>query len=150
MEYASRIDLRLVANFNADQIRQLRRLNPNCLVLTDINTVENKDVPDDYFLRDTTSRKIEVWPGAYRLNLTRPEVADYQAHYAYQRMIDNGLMYESCFFDNFMTSQSWQAHGIYDRPVQLDGNDDGKPDDPKAFDRAWREGVFRELREGAS
>ncbi len=82
MEYASRIDLWLGANFNVDQIRQLRRLNPNCFILASINTVENNDVPDDYFLRDTTGRKIEVWPGAFRLNLTRPEVVEYQARYA--------------------------------------------------------------------
>ncbi len=60
-------------------------------------------MPDDYFLRDTTGRKIEVWPGTFRLNLTRPEVAEYQAHYAYQQMLKSGLMVDGCFFDNFMT-----------------------------------------------
>jgi len=147
MAYASRIDLWLGASFNASQIRELRRLNPNCLILTSINTVENNDVPDDYFLRDTTGRKIEVWPGAYRLNLTRPEVAEYQARYAYQKMIESGLMYDGCFFDNFMMTQSWLTHDIYDRPVQLDADGDGKPDSKDAFDKAWREGVFHELRE---
>ena len=147
MEYASRFDLWLGAHFNADQIRQLRRLNPNCFILTSINTVENNDVPDEYFLRDTTGKKIEVWPGTYRLNLTKREVAEYQAHYAYQRMIESGLMYDGCFFDNFMTSQRWLTHDIYDRPVQLDADGDGKPDNKDQFDKAWREGVFRELRE---
>ncbi len=137
-EHAARIDLWLGVHFSEEQIRWLRQLNPNCLVLTDINTVENNDVPDEYFLRDTTGRKIEVWPGAYRLNLTRPEVAEYQARYAYQRMIESRLMYDGCFFDNFMTSQSWQTHDIYDRPVQLDGDGDGKPDPKDAFDKAWR------------
>ena len=146
-EHAARIDLWLGVHFSVDQIRRLRQLNPNCLVLTDINTVENNDVPDEYFLRDTTGRKIEVWPGAYRLNLTRPEVAEYQARYAYQRMIESRLMYDGCFFDNFMTSQSWQTHDIYDRPVQLDGDGDGKPDPKDVFDKAWRQGVFHELRE---
>lgn len=147
MAYASRIDLWLGAHFTVDQIRELRRLNPNCFILTSINTVENNDVPDEYFLRDTTGKKIEVWPGAYRLNLTRPEVARYQAHYAYQRMIEGGLMYDGCFFDNFMMSQHWLTHDIYDRPVQLDADGDGKPDDKDAFDKAWRDGVFRELQE---
>jgi hypothetical protein len=147
MEYASRIDLWLGANFKADQIRQLRRLNPNCLILNSINTVENNDVPESYFLRDTTGRKIEVWPGVYRLNLTRPEVAEYQARYAYRQMLDSGLMYDGCFFDNFMMSQRWLTHDIYDRPVQLDGDGDGRPDNKDDFDRAWRAGVFRELRE---
>ncbi len=146
-EHAARIDLWLGVHFSIEQIRWLRELNPHCLVLTDINTVENNDVPDEYFLRDTTGRKIEVWPGAYRLNLTRPEVAEYQARYAYQRMIERNLMYDGCFFDNFMTTQSWQTHDIYDRPVQLDGDGDGKPDPKDAFDKAWRAGVFHELRE---
>ncbi len=147
MAYASRIDLWLGARFTTDQIRELRRLNPNCFILTSINTVENNDVPDDFFLRDTTGRKIEVWPGAYRLNLTRPEVAQYQARYAYQKMIESGLMYDGCFFDNFMMTQRWLTHDIYDRPVQLDADGDGKPDDKDAFDKAWRAGVFRELQE---
>jgi len=145
MAYASRIDLWLGAHFTAEQIRELRRLNPNCFILTSINTVENNDVPDDHFLRDMTGRKIEVWPGAYRLNLTRPEVAQYQARYAYQKMIESELMYDGCFFDNFMMSQRWLTHDIYDRPVQLDADGDGKPDDKDAFDKAWRAGVFREL-----
>jgi hypothetical protein len=147
MAYASRIDLWLGARFTAEQIRELRWLNPNCFILTSINTVENNDVPDDFFLRDTTGRKIEVWPGAYRLNLTRPEVAQYQARYAYQKMIESGLMYDGCFFDNFMMSQRWLTHDIYDRPVQLDADGDGQPDDKDAFDKAWRAGVFRELQE---
>jgi hypothetical protein len=147
MAYAARIDLWLGAHFTADQIREMRRLNPNCFILTSINTVENNEVPDEYFLRDTTGQKIEVWPGAYRLNLTRPEVAQYQARYAYQKMIESGLMYDGCFFDNFMMSQRWLTHDIYDRPVQLDADEDGRPDDKDAFDKAWREGVFRELQE---
>ena len=62
MEYASRFDLWLGAHFNADQIRQLRRLNPNCFILTSINTVENNDVPDEYFLRDTTGKRSKFGP----------------------------------------------------------------------------------------
>ncbi len=147
MAYASRIDLWLGARFTAEQIRELRRLNPNCFILTSINTVENNDVPDEFFLRDTTGQKIEVWPGAYRLNLTRPEVAQYQARYAYQRMIESGLLYDGCFFDNFMMSQRWLTHDIYDRPVQFDADGDGRPDDKDAFDKAWRAGVFLELQE---
>lgn len=145
MEYASRVDLWLGAHFSADQIRKLRDLNPNCYILNSINTVENNDVPDDYFLRDVNGKKIEVWPGAYRLNLTRPEVADYQARYAYQKMLESGLRYDGCFFDNFMMSQSWQRKDIYDNPVQVDADSDGQPDKPEDLDKAWRAGVFREL-----
>jgi hypothetical protein len=147
MAYASRIDLWLGADFSAGQVRELRQKNPHCLLLCSSNTVENNHAPDSYFLRDTTGRKIEVWPGIYRLNLTRPEVAEYQARYAYQKMIDSGLMYDGCFFDNFMTTQSWLTQDIYGRPVKLDADGDGKADDKDALDKAWRQGVFHELRE---
>jgi hypothetical protein len=147
LKYASRIDLWLGASFSAEDARQLRQLNPNCFILTSINTVENNDVPDDYFLRDTSGKKIEVWPGSYRLNLTRPEVADYQARYAYQLMLESSLRYDGCFFDNFMMTQSWQTHDIYGRAVQIDANGDGVADKPEELDAAWREGVFRELRQ---
>ena len=65
--------------------RQLRRLNPHILVLTSINAVENDGLPRRiYYLKDVNGNKIEVWPGSYRLNLTKPYVAEYQARYAYQ------------------------------------------------------------------
>ena len=48
-------------------------------------------MPDEYWLRDTHGNKIEVWPGAWRLNLTRPDVAEFQARYAYQQIFDGNL-----------------------------------------------------------
>ena len=147
LEYAARIDLHLGASFTASQIRQLRQLNPQVLVLTSINTVENSGVPEDFYLKDVQGKRIEVWPGTYRLNLTRPEVAEYQARYAYQRILDSNLMVDGCFFDNFFTSQSWLKKDMWGRAVQLDANGDGKEDDPQWLDRTWKEGVYAELRE---
>src|SRR5574340_22300 len=106
LEYASRIDLYLGADFTAAEIRRLRELNPHILVLTSINTVEHRGLPEDYYLHDVRGRRIEVWPGIHRLNLTKPYVAEYQARFAYQQMLDSGLMTDGCFFDNFFTTQS--------------------------------------------
>lgn len=145
MQYAARIDLWLGAHFTPEQILEIRKYNANVLILTSINTVENNDVPDDYFLRDVKGQKIEVWPGAYRLNLTRPEVAQYQAVYAYDAWLRSGMMVDGCFFDNFMMTMSW-VKDIYGHKPDVDANGDGKPDDKKWFDTAWREGVFAELR----
>jgi len=133
---------------NLDQIRQLRTLNPNILILTSVNTVENiTKVPDDFYLKDTNGKRIEVWPGTYRLNLTKPKVAEYQAHFAYQQMLKLDLMVDGCFFDNFMTTMSWLRQDIHGNPVQIDADEDGRPDDPRVLDAKWREGVFNELRE---
>lgn len=145
MQYAARIDLWLGMHFSPGQIAEIRKYNPNVQILTSINTVENNDVPDDYFLRDLKGQKIEVWPGAYRLNLTRPEVAEYQARYAYDAWLRDGMMSDGCFFDNFMMTMSW-VHDIYGNKPDVDANGDGKPDEKKWFDTAWRAGVFAELR----
>lgn len=145
LEHAARIDLHLGTTFTPSEIRRLRQLNPDILVLTSINTVENSGLPEEYYLHDTTGRRIEVWPGTYRLNLTKPHVAEYQAQWAYQQIIDSGLMVDGCFFDNFFTTQSWLRADIHGRAVQLDANEDGKPDDPAWLDREWKAGVYLEL-----
>src|SRR5664280_1096009 len=141
----AKIDLWLGAFPTADQVVALRQLNPHVRVLTSINAVENSGLPDDYYLKDVHGNRIEVWPGTYRLNLTKPYVADYQAGFAYQTVLDSGMMVDGVFFDNVMTSQSWLTSDIYGNPVQIDANEDGVPDDPAALDSAWKAGVFREL-----
>jgi hypothetical protein len=143
--YIARIDLWLGADFAPDMVRQLRQLNPNILILTSINAVENDGLPDDYYLKDVNGHKIEVWPGSFRLNLTKAYVAEYQAQYAYQRMLDGGLMYDGVFFDNVMTTQSWLTHDIYGNPVQIDADEDGQPDDAATLDANWKAGVFHEI-----
>ena len=145
LPYMAKVDLWLGASPQPDQVLTLRRLNPHLRVLTSINAVENGSVPEDYYLKDVNGNKIEVWPGSFRLNLTKPYVADYQARYAYQTVLDTGLMADGVFFDNVMTTQSWQNHDIYGNPVQLDADGDGVADDPAVLDAAWKAGVFREL-----
>ncbi len=147
LAYCSRIDLWLGPNFNKDQIRQLRRLNPDIRVLTSINAVEHAGLPEDYYLHDAGGKRVEVWPGAHRLNLTKPYVAEYQAQYACQRILDSDLMFDGCFFDNVMTTQSWQSRDIYGNPFAPDADENGLPDDPASFDAAWKAGVFHEMAE---
>lgn len=147
MAYCARIDLWLGADFTSQQISQLRALNPDILILPDINTVENFNLPDDYYLKDVNGSKIEVWPNVYRLNLTKGYVADYQAQYAYDKVVtDGGLLVDGCFFDNFMTSQSWLTEDIHGNAIEIDADENGIADDPDELDAAWRAGVYRELR----
>jgi hypothetical protein len=72
-------------------------------------------------------------------------VAEWQARYAYQRILDANLMLDGCFFDNFFTSQSWLEQDMWGNPVQLDANGDTVEDDAAWLDAAWRAGVFHEL-----
>ena len=116
LDYASRIDLWLGVDLSPGYIRALRRLNPAVRVLTSMNAVEHNGLPDDYYLKDINGLKIEVWPGVYRLNLTKLYVAEYQARYAYQLLLDGGLKPDGVFLDNVMTTQSWLKFDIWPRP----------------------------------
>lgn len=100
---------------------------------------------DDLFIKDVNGNPIEVWPGSYRINLTKFAVAEYQACSAYQSWVASGYQADSVFFDNVMTSQSWLTRDIYGNPVQIDADEDGVADDPAALDVAWKAGVFHEM-----
>ncbi len=145
LPYMSKVDLWLGATPSASQAVALRQLNPHLRILTSINAVENSGLPDDYYLKDIHGNRIEVWPGSYRLNLTKPYVADYQAQFAYQTVLNTGLMADGVFFDNVFTTQSWLTTDIYGNPVQIDADENGIPDDPATLDANWRTGVLREM-----
>jgi len=148
LPYCAKIDLWLGAFFTADQIRQLRILNPDIIILTSINAVEdtqNGNLPDDYYLKDIYGNRAEVWPGTYRLNLTKTYVAEYKAYSAYQAILDNDLMFDGCFFDNVMTTMSWFHQDIHGNNFIIDADENGIADNPAALDAAWKAGVFHEL-----
>jgi hypothetical protein len=148
--HCARIAMWLGAGFTEAEIAQLRGLNPNVLVLGSINTVERNgepEVPESAYLHDTKGKRIEVWPGAWRVNLTRPEVATMQARFAYDQILAVNLAQDGMFFDNFFTSQSWVTKDYKGNPVDVDADGDGKLDDPAWLDAAWRAGVFAELAE---
>ena len=145
LPYMSRVDLWLGATPNSNQVATLRQLNPHLRILTSINAVENGGLPDDYYLHDVKGNKIEVWPGSFRLNLTQPLVAQYQANYAYQTVLETGLMTDGVFFDNVFTTQSWLTEDIYGNPVQISANNDGVATPAATLDAEWKAGVFLEI-----
>jgi len=100
-------DLYNGAGFTPQEIQTLRTLNPNILITRSINTVERDTssqagVPDAYWLHDTTGKKIEVWPGAWRLNLTKPEVAAMQPSTPTSNWSTPILRVDGCFFDTLL------------------------------------------------
>ncbi|MBM3852506.1 MAG: hypothetical protein FJ399_05060, partial [Verrucomicrobia bacterium] len=147
LEHLAKIDLWLGCDgIPPATARALRQRNPHAVFLASINAVEaHEGAPADYYLRDTAGNRVETWPGAWRLNLTRPEVAEWQARQIAQRLVDSGLLYDGVFFDNVFLTQSWQDHDIYGRPFPVDADGNGVRDDPATFDRRWKEGVLREM-----
>lgn len=146
MPYCARIDLWMGAQFSPEQIRELRPLNPDIQVLTSINAIDDRDgLPGDYYIygasddpNDPNDVPYVPWPGTKRLNMTKDYVAEYKAHKAVQQILDSGLMFDGCFFDNVMFSPNW-------RDFHPDADGDGEPDDWDEFNAAWRAGLLHEL-----
>ena len=89
--------------------------------------------------------RISDWPtpGTYLLNLTKPEVADFMANYAYQVLLQSGLMYDGIFFDNLHTTIPRPYPDYNGVPHEIAANGDGQPDDPATLDAAWSAGLYR-------
>lgn len=144
IERLSRIDLWLSADFwSKHEILQFRNHNPEILMLNSMNaTTAFLCCNYDYLLKDTTGLPIENWPGRFRLNMTRTDVAESVAEVAYNRVIADDLSYDGCFFDSYYTSQSWLVEDCWGNPIEVDADEDGFPDHPDTLDKYWRAGVF--------
>jgi len=98
LEYAaSHVDLWLGADWSAEHAAALRQLNPSTLVLTSINACEGPDgLPEELYLHNvtrpnSTRGRLESWPGAYRLDVTKESTQRYQAMLMYNLMLYGGL-----------------------------------------------------------
>lgn len=167
LEYAaSHVDLWLGAHWSAEQAATLRTLNPSTLVLTSINACEGPDgLPEELYLHNitrpnSTRGRLESWPGAFRLDVTKPATQRYQAMLMYNLMLYGGvgeagqppsmanitMPNDGMFVDNVFLTQSWAKSDIHNNPFFPDTTGRGKPDDPKEFDAKWRAGIIGELR----
>jgi len=154
-EQTKKIQLYLAPDFSATQARAIREQNPNVIIVNpNVNagaSLSHPDflsLPDQFYLKDTKGNRIETWPGnppGYRLNLTKPEVAEFLAQRAYQQLVQSRLAFDGIFFDSFFTSISWMKTDRFGRAIQIDANNDGQPDDPVTLDAAWRTGVYSEI-----
>lgn len=142
----AKIDLWVgVPNIEPATIQAMRKRNPNILILSAVNAINGSDLPDDYFLKDVNGRRQETWTGSYRLNITKPYVAEYQAKLAYNKILENNLMIDGLLFDNIETTISSDNYDMYGRLFQFDADENGIADDPTVLDAAWKEGLLHEL-----
>jgi len=144
----ARYDLIVLGEAPPEAIERWRELNPAILVLASFNAVECNDycdLPMADYLTDIHGQRVEIWPDGYRLNLTRPEVAERIAEMAYRMMVGDNLIYDGLFVDNVFLSQSWLQSDIYGNPFRVDADEDGAQDDPEELDAAWKAGVLHEL-----
>ena len=167
LEYAaSHIDLWLGADWKADQIATLRKFNPGTMVLTSINACEGPDgLPEELYLHNIsrpakTRGRLESWPGAFRLDVTKLATQRYQAQLMYDLMLYGGIgeggqppstanvsmPNDGMFVDNVFLSQSWAKSDIHNNPFYPDTTGTGKMDNLTEFDMKWRAGIVGELR----
>ena len=97
---AARSSLWLGSDWSAAEIAQLRALNPYTVVLTSINACEVNDqnLPDAFYLLNitqppSTRGRLQSWPGAWRLDLTNPDVQAWQAQLMYCLVVYGGSGY---------------------------------------------------------
>jgi len=141
-----RIDLWIRSNITEANAATLRALNNHVLILDSTNaTSPSTTIPDSYWLKDVNGKRIENWTNWWLLNLTKPEVADFLAKYAYQRLLDTNLAFDGMFFDNVFLTMSTPYTDVRGNKVQIDANEDGVADDQVTLNAAWRAGVLREM-----
>jgi hypothetical protein len=146
--YTSRLQLVVPDLHTEHQVapEALRQLNPNMLIFASTQVSEWADtwdpLPDDWYLKDTHGNRLELWPGMHRLNLTRFDVAEFMARFAYKSILDANLQYDGCFFDTFMLTVSQYTTDAYGNPIEIDANNDGQPDDPQSLDASWHAGMM--------
>jgi hypothetical protein len=158
-ENALKTQLVLGANFlSPQQVAQLRASNPHFLNLPSVNVFDNGgegNPPESYFLHDTYGNRIEDWPGRYVLNVTKPEVVQFLANYAYEFLAQTNFVSDGFFFDSFSTSISQPFTDCYGNVVEISSKDDGVADGQSALNAAWSAGeygvasAFRKLAPGA-
>eukprot|EP00040_Diaphanoeca_grandis_P035995 m.227736 g.227736 ORF g.227736 m.227736 type:complete len:887 (-) comp33530_c0_seq1:113-2773(-) len=171
---ASRVSLWLGSDWNITQIAELRKHNPHTIVLTSINACEHEDgLPEHFYLHNISSPtdRLESWPGAFRLDITLPEVQRYQATIMYSLVVlggseghatNNGsvvgatsITYDGIFVDNVFIDDGWNTnrndiHNNKFFPCTLGcGCDASKPnptpDTEACFNANWHTGIQAEL-----
>ena len=99
---ASRASLWLGSDWNAVEIAELRAANAYTLVTTSINACETnmQTLPDAFYLTNitqpaSTKGRLQSWPGAWRLDMTNPDVQSYLSSLMYCLVVYGGSGYGS-------------------------------------------------------
>ncbi len=149
---ASQIQLFLAPGFTSAVANAVNLANPNAPLLAPMNAMETTAgvpvVPDSYYLLDSNGNRIQNWPGTpgnFLLNMTKPEVVQFLAQYAYQQMTQAGFKYSGVFFDNVEMMISNMTTDCYGNPIQINDNYPGPPDPAGVLDEKWSAGMFNLL-----
>ena len=149
-DYTARLQLAVPSQSDPETLRRIRSVNPGVILLATLQPLEyfhgEPPIPEEYYLLDVSGERITLWPGSYRLNLTKPEVVEFNVQRIQQRMLDADMLFDGVFFDSFILAVSIHKKDAYDNPIRIDADGDGQEDDPAVVDAAWREGLLEMVR----
>lgn len=150
--------LQMLAQDNsAQQIRDIRKLNPDIIILAYIASEEfpvsmykSWDRPgglfyklfdgitDEMWLKDSRGNHVTFWKDNWMLNVTdyptqNKRWNEYLSDFVVNEILSTGL-WDGVFFDNVWTDVTWINNSI-------DSNKDGVADKAEAVNKAWNEGM---------
>jgi hypothetical protein len=145
------------------QLLEIRRLNPQVIILAYITSQEILDnidyynkaylrqelarhISDGWWLKDSQGNKISNWPDTFMFNLSNGAIPnsagqrfnDYLPEFVVNELQSTGL-WDGVFYDNTWGDVAWINN------KNLDLNNDGVGDDQAEADRAWAEGFNKML-----
>lgn len=148
--YLSKLQLAVLGVGDAERLRRIRAVNPDILLFATSQPLEyfwgEPAIPNDYYLKDTNGKRIVLWPGSYRLNLTKPEVVKFNVQRLRNLMLRDDLLWDGAFIDSFILDASINKTDSYGNPIKIDADNDGVEDDPAVLDAAWRAGLLEMVR----
>lgn len=145
---------------NREKILEMRRLNPDIIILAYITSQEIfnkvpqfgdltplrleiwKNIQPEWWLRRPNGEKVGWWPGAWLLNITdaAPAAAngqrwaDYLANFVSEKILGSGL-WDGMFFDNTWNSLTEKVGS------NLDINGDGVAESLAAIEQSYKSGM---------
>jgi hypothetical protein len=156
------LDMETQENSRA-QLQEIRRLNPEVIILAYITSQEiiddisnyneaylrqevAKNIVDGWWLKDAQGQKVCNWPGTSMLNLSNNTLPDSQGNrfndYLPEFVINNlksSGLWDGVFYDNTWGDVSWVNSG------NLDVNNDGEKDSAAQADNLWAAGFKKML-----
>jgi hypothetical protein len=152
------LDMEIQSN-NPEAIRLMRQLNPRIKILAYITASEIRSdaldlggisplrrdllsaIPEQWFVTDASARRRSFWSGTWIVNVTEncPQVngerwTDALVRFVKERIYSSGL-WDGVMFDNGWENISYFAGG------EVDLNRDGRAEETKVADTAWRSGL---------
>ncbi|MEY4723665.1 MAG: hypothetical protein RLZZ324_1178 [Candidatus Parcubacteria bacterium] len=138
--------------YNAGMFAELRRLNPNIIILAYVPTKSWNDtywndalhqklksgIHDDWWLLSAEGTPVSVWPGT-RVISGESGWNDYLPHFVHDEIMSTGD-WDGIFYDEFSSNASWMNGG------DIDVHREGKRTDPVLIDVGWKRGMINLLR----